>query len=173
VLDKQQAVVAEIPKLRRFARALVGNAATADDLVQDCLERALGRLHLWQEKTNMRAWLFTILRNLHINQIRHSARRPAETPFDDLNELPNGTAPAQGQQLMIRDLGQALEKLPDQQREVILLVGLENMSYKETADILDVPVGTVMSRLSRGRETLRVLMDNGDQGDKPPLRRVK
>jgi len=173
VLDKRKAIVAEIPKLRRFARALVGDLSAADDLVQDCLERALGRLHLWRKDTCMRAWLFTILRNLHINQIRYSARRPTETLIDEHHELSEGTSPAQGQRMMIRDLGQALEKLPDQQREIILLVGLENMSYKETAEILSVPVGTIMSRLSRGRETLRILMDDGDQDDKPPLRRVK
>jgi len=172
VTDKRHAITSEIPQLRRFARALTGNAVAADDLVQDCLERALGRLHLWREESNMRAWLFTILRNLHVNNIRNSSRRPIETSLED-HDQPLGDAATQGQRLMIRDLDQALEKLTDQQREVILLVGLEGMSYQETAEILDVPVGTVMSRLSRGRENLRILMDHGNHHDKPPLRSIK
>lgn len=172
-MDKRQAVIDEIPRLRRFARALSGDQALADDLVQDCLERALGRLHTWRENTNMRAWLFTILRNLYFNQLRSSARRPTETTFDEGPELTTGTAPTQEQGLVLRDLGTALELLPDQHREVILLIGLEGMNYKDTADILEVPVGTVMSRLSRGRATLKSLMDGGDRGGKPSLRRVK
>ena len=181
-MDKKQAIIAEIPKLRRFARALTGDATSADDLVQDCLERALGRLYQWREQTNMRAWLFTILRNTHLNQLRFAARRGAETAFDELKDKSGGTPPAQGQRLMIRDLNQALEQLPEQQREVILLVGLEDMNYRDTAEILDIPVGTVMSRLSRARETLKKLMENGENGGnggngnnggKPVLRRVK
>ena len=173
MMDKKQSIIAEIPKLRRFARALVGDAARGDDLVQDCLERALGRLHLWQDKSNMRAWLFTILRNIYMNQLRQIARRPVEETFDEQQDLSGGSTPTQGQRLMIRDLSQALDQLPGQQREVILLVGLEDMSYKDTSEILGVPVGTVMSRLSRGRKTLRRLMDNGECGGKPTLRRVK
>jgi len=172
-MNKRQAVIDEIPKLRRFARALCGDRVLADDLVQDCLERALARLQSWRENTNMRAWLFTILRNLYINQLRSSARRPNETSFDESQEMMASTAPTQGQRLLVRDLGAALQLLPGQHREVILLVGLEGMNYKQTAEILGVPVGTVMSRLSRGRETLRGLMDNGHEGGKPSLRRVK
>jgi RNA polymerase sigma-70 factor, ECF subfamily len=170
VMDTQQAIIAEIPKLRRFARALVGDAVAADDLVQDCLERALGRVHLWRENTNMRAWLFTILRNIHHNQRRYLARRPHETSYDEMPQPPGTTAPAQGHGITIRDLGQALDQLPDQQREVVLLVGLEDMSYKETAEILDVPLGTVMSRLARGREALERLMDSGEINDAPSQR---
>jgi len=144
--------------LRRFARSLVNDSGAADDLVQDCLERALGRLHLFRGKTNIRAWLFTILRNCYLNQRRGFQRRPPEVPFDERQESKLGTLPEQGQGQTIRDLGQALGRLPDQQREVVLLIGLEGMSYRETAQILDVPVGTVMSRLSRGRESLRVMM---------------
>jgi RNA polymerase sigma-70 factor, ECF subfamily len=168
-MDTRQAIIAEIPKLRRFARALSGNAAAADDLVQDCLERALGRLHLWRENTNLRAWLFTILRNIHLNQLRHSSRRPHETSYDDMPEPPGHSAPAQGHGMAIRDLGLALDKLPDQQREVVLLVGLEDMSYKETAEILDIPIGTVMSRLARGREALGRLMEDNAANDSAVL----
>ena len=166
-MDTRQAIIAEIPKLRRFARALTGDAAAADDLVQDCLERALGRVHLWRENTNLRTWLFTILRNIHLNQLRRSTRRPRETSYDEMPEPPGETAATQGHAMTIRDLGLALDKLPDQQREVVLLVGLEDMSYKETAEILGVPVGTVMSRLARGRKALGLLMDGGDPDGAP------
>lgn len=172
-MNKRDTVIAEIPRLRRFARALVGDPAAADDLVQDCLERALGRLHLWRAGTNMRAWLFTILRNLHFNQMRQSARRPASSPLVGDHDPALGVGPSQEQGLAVSDLGQALELLPAEQREIILLIGLEGMSYKQTAKILDVPVGTVMSRLSRGREALRSLLDGGGHDIKPSLRRVK
>lgn len=171
VMGKRDQIIAEIPRLRRFARALTGEAAAADDLVQDCLLRALGRLNLWRSGTNMRAWLFTILRNLYANQRRRSARRPAEVPIDETREL--SSPPTQGQALALHDLSAALSRLPVEQREVVLLIGLEELSYKETAQILAVPVGTVMSRLSRGREALRILMDDGGLDKKPSLRRVK
>lgn len=171
--DKRQLILAEIPKLRRFARSLAGDPALADDLVQDCLERALSRLDQWQQGTNIRAWLYTILRNIHLNQLRYTSRRPAELPFDEAGENVMGTAPSQNQRLIVRDMGQALDKLPLEQREVILLVGLEDMSYKETSEILGVPVGTIMSRLSRGREALRRLMDGQTQDRPTTLRRVK
>ncbi|MDA1101359.1 MAG: RNA polymerase sigma factor [Proteobacteria bacterium] len=170
-MGKRDAIIAEIPRLRRFARALVGDSSVADDLVQDCLLRALGRLGLWRQGGNMRAWLFTILRNLHKNRLRQSSRRPPELPIDEVSGI--SSAPAQEQQLALRDLSQALASLPEPQREVVLLIGLEGMSYKDTARILDVPVGTVMSRLSRGREALRNLMNDGGLDDKPSLRRVK
>lgn len=172
-MDPRKAIIVELPKLRRFACALTNDPVAADDLVQDCLERALGRLHQYRDKTNMRAWLFTILRNLYLNQRRGVARRPHEVSFDEQQQPLGGTVPDQGQGLAIRDITQALSRLPDAQREVILLVGLEGMSYKETATILDVPVGTVMSRLSRGRESLRSLMAGGGHGGNLTLRRVK
>lgn len=170
---KQQLILAEIPRLRRFARGLARDPVLADDLVQDCLERALKRLHLWQSGTNMRAWLFTILRNLYINQIRKQVRRGAETPYDETLDTAGSTGPNQEQSLAVRDMKLALAQLPDEQRETLLLVGLEGMSYKETAEIQGVPVGTVMSRLSRGRAALRQLMETGKTGEKPKLRRVK
>jgi len=172
-MDKQQAIIDEIPRLRRFARGLSGNHEQADDLVQDCLERALVGLESWQENTNMRAWLFTIMRNLYFNQLRSLSRRPNEITFDEQQELMAGTQPTQMQGLIVRDLETALDTLSYKHREVVLLVGLEGMSYKDAAEILGVPTGTVMSRLSRGRETLKNLMDNGGRGDKPSLRRVK
>ena len=145
----------------------------ADDLVQDCLERALGSLASWSEITNMKAWLFTILRNLYCNHLRSSSRRPDEIPFDEQEGPVTGDKLSQDSGLIIRDLGAALEMLPEQHREVILLVGLEGMNYRETSEILNIPIGTVMSRLSRGRATLRSLMGNGVQSGNPSLRRVE
>lgn len=152
-----QRIEAEIPRLRRYARALARDVATADDLVQDCLARALGKLHLWQEGTDLRAWLFTILHNQYVNQVRRAVREGAAVGLSETEPLLT-RAPHQGSRLELRDLERALARLPEEQRAVILLVGLEGMRYEEVADVLDVPVGTVRSRLSRGREALRRLM---------------
>ena len=170
---KRQQIVSEIPRLRRFARALAGDVVLADDLVQDCLERALSRQQQWQVGSNMRAWLFTILRNLYINQLRQNKRRGPELPYDETLDFAGSSAPNQEQNLALRDLKLALARLPNEQREVLLLVGLEGMSYKETSEILAIPVGTVMSRLSRGRESLRQSMETGETAIPPRLRRVK
>ena len=150
-------IEADSPRLRRYARALARDVATADDLVQDCLTRALGKLHLWQEGTDLRAWLFTILHNQYVNQVRRSVREGAAVGLSETEPLLT-RAPQQGKVLELRDLERAIAKLPEEQRAVILLVGLEGMRYEEVAEVLDVPVGTVRSRLSRGREALRRLM---------------
>ena len=126
-------------------------------LVQDCLTRALGKIHLWQEGTDLRAWLFTILHNQYVNQVRRSVREGAAVGLSETEPLLT-RAPHQGRSLELRDLQRAMAKLPEEQRSVILLVGLEGMRYEEVAEVLDVPVGTVRSRLSRGREALRRLM---------------
>ncbi len=144
-----------IPRLRRYARALTGDASAADDLVQDTLERALVKHSLWREGTDLRAWLFTVMHNVFVNQIR-SAAASRTVPMDDaIADLPH---PQTTDRLEIRDLDTALQALPDEQRTVLLLVGLEQMTYDEAARVLEVPIGTVMSRLSRGRERLRRLM---------------
>jgi len=144
-----------IPRLRRYARALTGDASAADDLVQDTLERALVKQSLWREGTDLRAWLFTVMHNVFVNQIRSSAASRT-VPIDDA--IANLPQPQSADRLEIRDLDTALQALPEEQRTVLLLVGLEQMTYAETAQVLDVPIGTVMSRLSRGRERLRRLM---------------
>ena len=154
--DTHREIEAEIPRLRRYARALTRDVATADDLVQDCLTRALGKLHLWHEGTDLRAWLFTILHNQHVNHIRRAVREGAAVGLNDKEPLLS-RAPQQGKSLELRDLERALAKLPEEQRSAILLVGLEGMRYEEVAAVLDVAVGTIRSRLSRGRETLRRL----------------
>jgi RNA polymerase sigma-70 factor, ECF subfamily len=149
---------AEIPRLRRYARALTRDAVRADDLVQSCLARALAKSHLWQPGTDLRAWLFTILHNQHVNDVRRAVREGINVPMDDV--APVLTVPStQGATLQLRDLDRAMARLPEEQRQVLLLVGLEGMRYEEVAIVLDVPVGTVRSRLSRGRDMLRYLMD--------------
>ena len=154
----------EIPRLRRYARALTRDIITADDLVQECLTRAMGRLHLWQQGTDLRAWLFTILHNQYVNHVRRIAREGAAVGLSEREPL-LARAPQQGQRLELRDLERAIAKLPDTQRSVILLVGLEGMRYDEVAAALDVPVGTIRSRLSRGREALRRLTSLTPDGD--------
>ena len=155
--DIHCSIEAEIPRLRRYARALARDVVAADDLVQDCLARALGKLHLWQEGTDLRAWLFTILHNQYVNQVRRAVREGAAVGLSETEPM-LARAPHQGKRLELRDLERAIGKLPHEQRSVILLVGLEGMRYEEVAEILDVPVGTVRSRLSRGREALRRLI---------------
>jgi RNA polymerase sigma-70 factor, ECF subfamily len=156
VADTHREIEAEIPRLRRYARALTRDGVTADDLVQDCLTRALGKLHLWQQGTDLRAWLFTILHNQYVNHVRRAVREGSVVGLNESEPLLR-RAPQQSKRLELRDLERAIAKLPEEQRAVILLVGLEGMRYEEVAAVLDVPVGTIRSRLSRGRGALRRL----------------
>ena len=155
------ALLAEIPRLRRYARALLGNRAAADDLVQDTLERAWARHALWRAGSDLRAWLFSIMHNLRVDQLRRPSAPIHSIDEDDL-EVP--TRATQNDRLEVRDLESALRQLPDEQREVLLLVALEDLAYAEVADALGIPVGTVMSRLARGRERLRLLMEERPHG---------
>ena len=151
-------VEGEIPRLRRYARALTRRADRADDLVQETLVRAIAKSDLWQAGTDIRAWLFTIMHNQHVNMVRRAMRDDATVDIEQMSfSLMAITDPTASRQL--RELDTALARLPAEQREVILLVGLEGMSYEAAAQILEVPVGTVRSRLSRGRDALRQLMD--------------
>lgn len=151
------AIVQHIPALRRYARVLTGDAWAADDLVQDTLERACVKWRLWLAGSDLRAWLFTVMHNVHANQIRHAARRPQALALEPDAPAPEGLAEATpGLRL---DLQRCLLQLPEEQRAVLLLVSLEDLSYAQVARILDVPEGTVMSRLSRARSRLRELMD--------------
>jgi RNA polymerase sigma-70 factor, ECF subfamily len=155
--DIHKRIEAEIPRLRRYARALVRDVVGADDLVQECLTRALVKLHLWREGTDLRAWLFTILHNQYVNHVRRSIRMGTPVEFDEA--APRLSQPAhQEAGLQLRDLDRALGQLPADQRAVILLVGLEGMPYADVGTMLGIPVGTVRSRLSRGRLALRELM---------------
>jgi RNA polymerase sigma-70 factor (ECF subfamily) len=171
--DIHQEIAAHIPSLRRYARALTRDVATADDLVQDCLARALDKLHLWRQGTNLRGWLFTILHNQYVNEVRRSIRRGITVGPSDAT-LPSRPA-NHDKVLELRDLDRALGQLPAEMREVILLVGLEGMPYDAAAKILGIPTGTVRSRLSRGRAALRCLMDAEVDGLNLPtthLRRI-
>jgi len=153
-MNEAQRLVELIPRLRRYDRALVGDRATADDLVQDTLERAWAKLHLYRRGTDLRAWLFTVMHNVHVNRVR--AARITDPLDEEMPELAQ-RAP-QGDALMVRDLDRAITRLPAEQRAVLLLVTLEEMSYEQVAGTLGIPIGTVMSRLSRARDKLRALM---------------
>jgi RNA polymerase sigma-70 factor (ECF subfamily) len=168
-MSESALIVQHIPSLRRYARALVGVHGDADDLVQECLERALSRWHLFSPDRPLRPWLFAIMHNQFISSRRRDARRGASEPLD--GEDARLSVPAgQEARVAMHELADALAELPAEQREVVLLVGLEGMSYAEVGAILAIPLGTVMSRLSRGRERLRELTQDGSR---PRLRRVK
>jgi len=152
-------LIAELPQLRRFARALAGDAALADDLVQDCVERALKKQHLYDEARPLRAWLYAILRNIHVSQWRRTSNFGVMANVDDLQGNEPSLAPAQEQNLSVAIITKALDKLPAPQREVLVMVSLEEMSYREVAEIIGVPIGTVMSRLSRARSALQALLE--------------
>jgi len=164
----QRLLIEQIPRLRRYARTLTGDASRADDLVQDCLERACRKSRLWQPGTDIRAWLFTILHNVHVSRIRKESRRGTEIPLDFEIE---GRHSASGEAMLEwRDVQHGLGLLPDEQREVLMLVAVEGMRYEDVALVLEVPLGTVMSRLFRARERLRRWM-GGESA--PRLKRVK
>ena len=157
-----------IPALRRYAYALVRDHDGADDLVQDTLERALSRWALRRSDGDLRAWLFTIQRNLHVSALRQGRRRGAHVELDEAT-TPSTAAP-QENGLEIQDILAALDQLPEEQKSMLLLVGVEDLSYDEAAKVMGVPTGTVMSRLSRGRQRLRTLLETGRA---TLLRRVK
>jgi RNA polymerase sigma factor (sigma-70 family) len=156
------AILAELPRLRRYARAMLGDRATADDLVQDTLERAWSRVDQWRAGSDLRAWLFSIMHNLRVDQLRRPGLNTSSMEEDFVDPPARAT---QTDRLEVRDLEFALTLLPEEQREVMLLVALEEMSYQDIARTLDIPTGTVMSRLSRGRERLRLILD----GQQPPV----
>lgn len=162
-------IAREIPRLRRYALTLADSPAAADDLVQDTLERAIRKRHLWHGRGSMRSWLYRILFNVFMNQKPHRQRRQGEV---EIEEAPaTAVAPSQEQVSACRDIATALHSLPVEQRAAIALVALEGLPYDEAAAALDIPVGTLRSRLSRGRDQLRELYS--EPGQAPHLRRVK
>ncbi|MFL9925926.1 RNA polymerase sigma factor [Herbaspirillum lusitanum] len=166
----EQLMLACLPRLRRYARALLaGDAAAADDLVQDTLERAWQKLASWQRSDDMRPWLFGIMHNLHVDQRRRPALDTVELDESESHQL---AAPPL-EHGVLRDLESALRLLAPEQSEVLLLVVLEEMRYEEVAVTLNIPLGTVMSRLSRARERLRMLVDGKDERPATPLKVVK
>ncbi len=166
VLDEIEAC---IPALRRYARALTREADRADDLVQDCLERAVRKRLLWRPGSSVRAWLFRILLNLYRNDLRRGRRAPAAVPIEGLAREP-AEQPAQLHRLELADTARAIDALPAEQREALLLVALEGLSYAEAAHALDIPQGTLMSRIGRARNALRL---RSTPAPTPRLRTVK
>jgi RNA polymerase sigma-70 factor (ECF subfamily) len=152
----------EIPKLRRYARALCRNATEADDLLQDALLLGLRKSHLWQDGTNLRAWLSTIMHNQHVNVVRRAVREGVKVPIDDVAPT-LACAPTQDASLQLRDFERAVRRLPAAQREVLLLTTLDGKRYGEIAATLDLPEGTVRSRLWRARATVREWMGETDE----------
>lgn len=150
-------VAGERDYLRRYALGLCRDGTLADDLAQECMERALTRLHLWEPGTNLRAWLSTMLRNLHINGLRRN--RPHVTLEDCAAAEMAGPPARQMGSMQVRDLRRAMARLPSDQRDMVVMVGLHGVSYEQAARDANISVGTVKSRLSRARGTLRRLMD--------------
>ena len=163
-------LVTQIPRLRRYARALTGDVNRADDLVQDCLARALMRLKLWKPGTDMRAWLFTIMHNLFVSECRRQSRQPDITTFNAC-DIP-GPYDNSDTDVRLSELQAGLQRLAPEQSEVLLLVSIEGLSYREVAAVLGIPDGTVMSRLHRGRQELRKSM-SGEPRTTSGLRSVK
>lgn len=156
--DRRRSILAEIPRLRRYARALLRDRDAADDLVQDTLERALGHMDNWRTGDNPRRWLFTIMHNLFVDQMRKARRRDAAMLPLDASEA-QATPAHQIDGIASREILDALQAISPERRAALLIVAVEGFSYAEAADMLGVPAGTLMSRISRGREELRALLD--------------
>jgi RNA polymerase sigma-70 factor (ECF subfamily) len=163
-------IEASIPALRRYAWSLLRDTDDADDLVQDCLVRALDHVAADPAVAAVRPWLFTIMHNLFVSRWRTTRRRRVTMPADAADNVEVPVGPEQDDALSRRDLLAGLDRLTEDQRQVLLLIGVEGLEYREVASILDVPVGTVMSRLSRARDSLHAYMDGTKR---PILRRVK
>lgn len=162
-------LIDNIPHLRRYARSLTRDAQQCEDLVQDCLDRAWSRMSQWQDDTNIRAWLFTIMHNLHVNNLYSKSRRKEWESVDSVDVVDQRQTGQEGM-LQLRDLEMAMLSLSDEQREILMLVCVEGMAYEEVAQVLGIASGTVMSRLHRAREALRRIL----RGEEPPkLRCVK
>ncbi|MDH3240902.1 MAG: sigma-70 family RNA polymerase sigma factor [Alphaproteobacteria bacterium] len=158
---------ANIKSLRRYAMALTRDPNDADDLVQECLKRALTYIKDGKDIENFRAYLFTILHNIHNDELTRRKKKGIQIPFEK-EGIRLVYPPPQYSYMDCKDLLDALDKLPDEQRQVVLLIGLEGMSYRGASDVLGVPLGTVMSRLSRGRNALRILLAGGLAADRGP-----
>ena len=172
-------IAREIPRLRRYALTLVNEPEAADDLVQDTLERAIRKRDQWRRRGAIRSWLYRILYNVFVNKCAANAKHDGNVGLDDAPPL--WAWPAQEDQAHCRDIAEAMQRLPYDQRAAIALTAIEGLPYDEAAAVLEVPIGTLRSRLSRGREALRMMCPEQAQDDReaqeqpqrPPLRRVK
>ncbi len=151
-----RAIEAQIPALRRYARALTRNPERAEDLLQDCVERALKRRDQFQPGTNLRTWLFTILHNLNCDDLRREKRRGPHVPLEEWSATAQMPADQPGY-VYLRDIDRALDRLAEKDRQILLMVGCNEYSYEEASQELDIAVGTVKSRLSRARARLKDL----------------
>lgn len=168
--DVKWLIAREIPHLRRYALALVGSGDLADDLVQDCLERAIRKRHLWRKRGSIRAWLYRVLYNVFLNQSRGRERTRRQIPIDQVLVTPSEPA-RQEHHLACQDLSAAMGMLPPDQRSAIALTAVEGMSYDEAAEVLEIPIGTLRSRIARGRNRLHDLYVQPEGAVR--LRRVK
>jgi RNA polymerase sigma-70 factor (ECF subfamily) len=157
-----------VPALRRYANALTHNRDSADDLVQDCLERAIRKQALWRPDGPLRPWLYRVLINVWRNNLRSRSRRPAQVPIDDVADQLFVPA-AQTSRVALAEMARAIEKLSTEHREALLLVVVEGLSYAEAAQVLEIPLGTLMSRLGRARSSLARMT----QEDQPNLKVIK
>ena len=164
----EERLIAELPALRRYGRVLCREREAAEDLLQDCVERALRRRHLWRRPGNFRAWLFRIMHNIHANDVRWRARRPRSVALEEGHT--GAAAPVQELRAEVGQTLAALDQLGDDQRQLLVLIAVEGFSYRETARILALPEGTVMSRMARARERLLDIRD-GQARDR--VRRIK
>ena len=167
-----------IPALRRYASAMLRDRDLADDLVQDCLERVISNWHGRRRAEDTRQWVFAIAHNLAVNKLRQDARRGIHLAIEEVDESVMVTPPTQEHRVRYGELMRALDTLSDDQRSVILLVSVEDLSYAEAAEALGIPIGTVMSRLARGREKLQKALDGAlapaeRPTGTPHLRRMK
>lgn len=155
--DFRELIEEQIPRLRRYALALTRDSDRADDLVHDTVVRALAKEHLWEAGTDLRAWLFTILHNLRVNDVRRGLREGTAVDIENVPDAIVATTDPSASQTLF-ELDRAMGQIAEDQRQVILLIGLEGMSYENAAAVVGVPTGTIRSRLSRGRDALRAAM---------------
>lgn len=161
-------ITQSVPALRRYANALTHDREAADDLVQDCLERAIRKRALWRPDGPLRPWLYRVLVNVWRNNLRSRSRRPSQVPLDDVAEQ-LFVPPAQNGRVALAEMARAIGKLSAEHREALLLVVVEGFSYAQAASVLEIPLGTLMSRLGRARSALARMT----QEDQPNLKVIK
>lgn len=163
-------LIPEMAHLRRYARALTRDADAADDLVQSCLERAIAKFHLWKPDRRLRPWLFAIMHNIYVDTVRHGVKAGTRVSIDHVAAQPSLSSGPE-EHLVVKSVLSAMDGLPQEQRDALILVGIDELTYAEAAQVLCVPVGTLMSRLHRGREKLRLVV--GMTQKQPAIRQVK